>query len=30
VGFSWDFLGDGRTALRGGYGLYYNTTASST
>jgi len=25
VGFSWDLLGDGRTALRGGYGLYYNT-----
>ncbi len=23
--FSWDLLGDGRTALRGGYGLYYNT-----
>ena len=25
VGFSWDLMGDGRTALRGGYGLYYNT-----
>lgn len=25
VGFSWDVEGDGRTALRGGYGLYYNT-----
>jgi len=25
VGFSWDLAGDSRTALRGGYGLYYNT-----
>jgi hypothetical protein len=25
VGFSWDLWGDGRTALRGGYGLYFNT-----
>lgn len=25
LGFAWDVLGDGRTALRGGYGLYYNT-----
>lgn len=25
VGFSWDIAGDSRTALRGGYGLYYNT-----
>jgi TonB-dependent receptor-like protein len=25
VSFSWDLLGDGKTALRGGYGLYYNT-----
>lgn len=25
VGFSWNLRGDGRTALRGGYGLYYNT-----
>ncbi len=24
-GFAWDVLGDGRTALRGGYGLYFNT-----
>ena len=25
LGFAWDVLGDGRTALRGGYGLYFNT-----
>jgi hypothetical protein len=24
-GFAWDVLGDGTTALRGGYGLFYNT-----
>jgi hypothetical protein len=24
-GFAWDINGDGRTALRGGYGLYFNT-----
>jgi hypothetical protein len=25
VGFAWDVLGDGRTSLRSGYGLYFNT-----
>src|SRR3970282_1431602 len=25
TGFAWDIFGDGRTALRGGYGLYFNT-----
>jgi hypothetical protein len=24
-GFAWDVAGDGRTAVRGGYGLYFNT-----
>jgi Carboxypeptidase regulatory-like domain/TonB dependent receptor-like, beta-barrel len=24
-GFAWDVSGDGRTAVRGGYGLYFNT-----
>jgi hypothetical protein len=25
LGFAWDATGDGRTALRGGYGLYFDT-----
>ena len=25
VGAAWDVLGDGRTSVRGGYGLYFNT-----
>ena len=28
VGLSWDVAGDGRTAVRGGYGLYYATNSS--
>lgn len=28
LGVSWDVAGDGRTAVRGGYGLYYATNSS--
>ncbi len=30
VGFAWDLTGDGRAAVRGGYGLYYDRTLVGT
>jgi hypothetical protein len=30
LGFAWDLLGDGRTSLRGGYGVTYTRSATSS
>ncbi|MBC7928516.1 MAG: hypothetical protein H7039_22970 [Bryobacteraceae bacterium] len=30
LGLAWDPKGDGRTAIRAGYGIYYNTTVAQT
>jgi len=30
IGFGWDVLGDGKTAIRGGWGLFYNNVADGS
>lgn len=30
IGFSWDPIGDGRTSIRGGYGMYYTQLRSNS